>query len=53
MAVTQPDDADAEQHDQYYIPAAAGTSTAPGPIERAIKTVVRRRGRAPIFGGAE
>lgn len=52
MAVTRPDDADEAQHDQYYIPAAAGSSTEPGPVERAVKTVIRRRGRAPIVDDA-
>lgn len=49
MRVTRIDGADqtddVEQREyEHYLPAAAGLSTEPGPVERILKTIFRRRG---------
>lgn len=40
---------DVESEPEYYLPATARLSDEPGPIERVLKTVFRRRGEEPIL----
>lgn len=51
MARTENNDATTEEQRaaEYYLPATAGLSSEPGPIERLVKSVFQRRGDFPAL----
>lgn len=51
MATTENHDATTEEQRaaEYYLPATAGLSSEPGPMERLLKSVFQRRGDIPAF----
>lgn len=57
MAVTQRNGAeltDDEQHDgEYYLPARAGPTTEPGPVERGLRKLFHRRGDVTVVVGRQ
>jgi len=53
MAVTRESTTERTDDDHpdfaQYLPATAGLSAEPGPVERVLTTVFRRRGAVPLF----